>query len=110
MEARVADLPAAERPPGVTIEEVRDEAGHRLWAATLRAPTRAPPAASPAASQAPASGVAMTPLNIGHGIPVRHHSTPPSSRTTPPGRPPVAVRNARRCACTGSTARSYSRP
>jgi len=36
MQARVADLPAAELPPGVTIEEVRDEAGHRLWAATLR--------------------------------------------------------------------------
>ena len=36
MEARVADLPAPELPPGVTVEEVRDEPGVRLWAATLR--------------------------------------------------------------------------
>jgi hypothetical protein len=36
MEARIADLEDPELPSGVTIEEVRDEAGHRLWAATLR--------------------------------------------------------------------------
>jgi hypothetical protein len=36
MEARIADLDDPELPPGVTIEEVRYEAGHRLWAATLR--------------------------------------------------------------------------
>jgi hypothetical protein len=36
MEARVADLPEPVVPPGVTIEEVADEAGYRLWAATMR--------------------------------------------------------------------------
>ena len=36
MEARIADLEEPELQAGVTIEEVRDEAGHRLWAATLR--------------------------------------------------------------------------
>ena len=36
MEARIADLEDPELPAGVTIEEVHDEAGHRLWAATLR--------------------------------------------------------------------------
>jgi hypothetical protein len=36
MEARIADLDEPQVPDGVTIEEVRDEAGHRLWAATLR--------------------------------------------------------------------------
>ena len=36
MEARIADLDEPELPPGVTIEEVSDQAGHRLWAATLR--------------------------------------------------------------------------
>jgi hypothetical protein len=36
MQARIADLDEPELPAGVTIEEVRDEAGHRLWAATTR--------------------------------------------------------------------------
>lgn len=36
MEAAIAGLEDPELPPGVTIAEVRDEAGHRLWAATLR--------------------------------------------------------------------------
>ena len=36
MEARVADLPEPVVPPGVTIEEVSDEVGYRLWAATMR--------------------------------------------------------------------------
>jgi hypothetical protein len=36
MQARVADLDAPELPAGVTVEEVRDEAGHRQWAATMR--------------------------------------------------------------------------
>jgi hypothetical protein len=36
MQARIADLAEPEPPAGVTIEEVRDEAGHRLWAATMR--------------------------------------------------------------------------
>lgn len=36
MECRIADLDDPEVPPGVTIEEVVDEAGYRLWAATLR--------------------------------------------------------------------------
>lgn len=36
MQARIADLAEPELPGGVTIEEVRDEAGHRLWAAALR--------------------------------------------------------------------------
>jgi hypothetical protein len=36
MQARIADLDDPELPEAVTIEEVRDEAGHRLWAATTR--------------------------------------------------------------------------
>ena len=36
MEARIAELDDPEPPAGVTIEEVTDEAGYRLWAATLR--------------------------------------------------------------------------
>lgn len=36
MEARVADLAEPDLPPGVTIEEAVDEAGYRLWAATMR--------------------------------------------------------------------------
>ncbi len=37
MEAQRASLPRAEVPPDVRIAEVQDEAGHREWAATLRA-------------------------------------------------------------------------
>jgi hypothetical protein len=36
MEARIADLDEPVLPAGVTIEEVRDEQGQRLWAATVR--------------------------------------------------------------------------
>jgi hypothetical protein len=36
MQARIADLAEPELPAGITIEEVDDEAGHRLWAATMR--------------------------------------------------------------------------
>ncbi|HWT25546.1 MAG TPA: hypothetical protein VN213_18725, partial [Solirubrobacteraceae bacterium] len=36
MEARIADLAEPAVPPDVTVEEVCDEAGYRLWAATLR--------------------------------------------------------------------------
>jgi GNAT superfamily N-acetyltransferase len=36
LEARIADLDDPVLPAGVTIEEVGDEAAHRLWAATLR--------------------------------------------------------------------------
>jgi hypothetical protein len=37
MEATIADLDDPELPAGVTIEEARDEPGHRVWAATVRA-------------------------------------------------------------------------
>jgi hypothetical protein len=36
MQARIADLDEPELPDGVTVEEINDEAGHRLWAATMR--------------------------------------------------------------------------
>jgi hypothetical protein len=36
VQARVADLDEPELPDGVTMEEVVDEAGHRLWAAMMR--------------------------------------------------------------------------
>ena len=38
-----AALPEAELPPGVRIEEVRDEAGHRTWARTLAEAHALPP-------------------------------------------------------------------
>jgi hypothetical protein len=43
MEARIADLPDPQLPPGVTIEEVGDEASYRMWAATLREIYEFPP-------------------------------------------------------------------
>ena len=44
-EAPLASLPDAQMPPGITMKEVLDEEGHRIWAATLRAAYEAPPAA-----------------------------------------------------------------
>jgi hypothetical protein len=60
VEAAIADLDEPAPPPGVTIEEVSDEGGYRLWAKTVREIYGLPEAAE-AGWVEPAAGFFSTP-------------------------------------------------